>query len=413
MQNNATVPVTFTQDQKIAQFIFEQASIPQVILKECLSETSREGGFGSTDAEKQITPMKTSKQHLKRLFISPTTTVLYSKNQKLKPIVINNANGEHYAKLMKENNIPTDSDSIPHPELIPTDILDKVIAALTPTVEQIRTYQSKHTTTNTQIKVKPATYVVNKSLPKNMRVDRRFIEQSTGLSNVDNVINAIPEISTNTLSVSKDVNPILGVGSQATMNNAKTNKKNSKPPPKYGQIWHMDIGFGPCRAIGGIRYTLLLIDKSTRFKFIFGLKNLNDSIHEAMEEFLQICGTTPELIRTDFDSKLIGGKVKQLLRKEKILLQAAPPKHQQQNGLVKRHWAFLVKQARQWLTASLLPSSYWWFAIKCACEINNILKAPHKKENISPYQLVTGEKPDYRQLFPMFSVAYMKYAQEK
>ena len=132
-----------------------------------------------------------------------------------------------------------------------------------------------------------------------------------------------------------------------------------------------------------------------------------------MEEFLQICGTTPELIRTDFDSKLIGGKVKQLLRKEKILLQAAPPKHQQQNGLVKRHWAFLVKQARQWLTASLLPSSYWWFAIKCACEINNILKAPHKKENISPYQLVTGEKPDYRQLFPMFSVAYMKYAQEK
>ena len=32
---------------------------------------------------------------------------------------------------------------------------------------------------------------------------------------------------------------------------------------------------------------------------------------------------------------------------------------------------------------------------------------------VSPFELVTGDKPDYRQLFPLFSVAYMKYAREE
>ena len=414
MKNNTNVPITFTPDQKIAQFIFEKASVPQLVLTDSLDATQRDNGaFGSTNQSSTHSLSKENKHFLKRLFISPTTTVLYSNRNKCKPLHLNHdKNNTTYARVMNENNISEAEYSQNHPQLIPEDKMSHYISVTNPSSSTIQHHQQQDQPSSTT-HVKSSTYSVNKSLPKNMRVDRKFIEQATGLSNIDNVISQMSEVSNNKLSVSQDINPVQDAGIHSTMNSVKSNKTPLQPPPHYSQIWHMDIGYGPCRAIGGIRYTLLLIDKSTRFKYIFGLKNLNSAVVEAMEEFLQICGRKPELIRTDFDTKLIGGKVKDLLRKKQISLQAAPPKRQQQNGLVERHWALLVKMARQWLTSSLLPTSYWWFAIKRACEVSNIIKASHKKELISPYELVTGEKPDYRQLFPLFSVAYMKYAQEE
>ena len=104
----------------------------------------------------------------------------------------------------------------------------------------------------------------------------------------------------------------------------------------------MDIGYGSCSGIGGIKYTLLLIDKFSRYKFVYGLTNLTTSLLEAVEKFLAECGVTPSLIRTDFDHKLLGGAVASLLTKEKINIEAAPPYRQHQNGLVERHWQTIV-----------------------------------------------------------------------
>jgi hypothetical protein len=56
-------------------------------------------------------------------------------------------------------------------------------------------------------------------------------------------------------------------------------------------------------------HDLLLVDKFSRYKFIYGLKNLTSSLNEAMTKFLMDCGSTPTLIRTDFDYKLMGGNI--------------------------------------------------------------------------------------------------------
>ena len=65
--------------------------------------------------------------------------------------------------------------------------------------------------------------------------------------------------------------------------------------------------------------------------------------------------------------------------------------------------------ARNWLTSNLLPSPYWYFAIKRACEVGNILPTLHIKNIITtPHELVFGSKADYRSLFPMFSLSYIK-----
>lgn len=48
----------------------------------------------------------------------------------------------------------------------------------------------------------------------------------------------------------------------------------------------MDIGYGDCTAIGGFPYTLMLMDRKTRFRWLYGLKTLtHDGIVAALIRF--------------------------------------------------------------------------------------------------------------------------------
>jgi hypothetical protein len=82
---------------------------------------------------------------------------------------------------------------------------------------------------------------------------------------------------------------------------------------------------------------LLLIDKHSQYKFMYGLKNLTTSLHSAICQFIWDCGVKPKLIHTDFDQKLMGGEVARLLKNEKVCIESSPPYHQHQNGLVEHH----------------------------------------------------------------------------
>jgi hypothetical protein len=119
---------------------------------------------------------------------------------------------------------------------------------------------------------------------------------------------------------------VIDVGTIASIKSNQHNSTPSRPPAKYSNIWHIDIGYGPnTPAIGGAKYTLLLVDKATRYKFIYGLKNLTTSLLDAMKKFLCNCAVTPTLIQTNFDNKLMGGKIGTLLLENKIQIEGAPP----------------------------------------------------------------------------------------
>ena len=64
---------------------------------------------------------------------------------------------------------------------------------------------------------------------------------------------------------------------------------------------------------------------------------------------------------------------------------------------------------RNWLTSSLLSSKYWWFVIKRAVEVSNILPTFHANNStsVTPHELIFDAKPEFRTLIPMFSVAYV------
>ena len=75
-----------------------------------------------------------------------------------------------------------------------------------------------------------------------------------------------------------DRNPTLDPGEIASLRAADRTTEPSPLPSKAGDLYQCDIGFGPTRSIGGAFYTLLLVDKRTRYAFIYPLKNLKENL---------------------------------------------------------------------------------------------------------------------------------------
>ena len=64
------------------------------------------------------------------------------------------------------------------------------------------------------------------------------------------------------------------------------------------------------------------------------------------------------------------------------------------------------------MTSSQLPAKYWFFGVKRACEVLNMMPIKRFDQITTPFEVVYKKKVDYRTLFPMFSTAYIKQERE-
>ena len=148
MENTSTVPITFTPDQRVAQFIFERAAVPQVMLATHLDATERnQGSFGSTNNHAKL--ISTGNKHsLRRLYFSRRTTMLYSTQQKLQPIFTQNMDTDNnkYVRVMRNNGVHQEECLQKSPTHIAADQLEQHIATTNPSPQQISNYNG--TTTN-------------------------------------------------------------------------------------------------------------------------------------------------------------------------------------------------------------------------------------------------------------------------
>ena len=374
LQNTTTKPYTVSKHSRIAQFVFEKNSIPCLVISDTLSKTKRnEGGFGSTNntppsnfinrlkAKQAVLQNTSDKQHMKYLFSNPNSDTQEDPHLQMKCLPINK--------------------------------------------------KEKSSTSTLPVNIRiPASHSINSSLPATASFSTDFLSQATGFYNNTNFIKHIRDIGKPNVRIAvNDVPPLSDEGHTATMRSRRRNTTPSSTENlQYSDIWHVDIGFGPTTAIGGIRYCLMLVDKATRLKRIYPLKNLTTSIQRALQRFVTEVGVKPKLLRTDFDKKIIGSAARDYLDEQNIPIQSAPPKRQHQNGLVERAWQSVVIMSRNWLKSALLPSKYWYYAVKRAVEISNISPIKLKDNITSPHEEVYKEKVDFRQLFPMFNTAYIK-----
>ena len=390
-----TSPTTLHIDpsQPFALAIFEKATIPYLQVVPFLSKTSSKGGCDAINIKKPATKRLTS--HLQ----ANDDVILIDRSKHC----------QSNRRIQRRDDLPTVQNK-PQEDVIDPNPATFSSTTLSLNMANPKLLESSDKTLTSPTNVIPSSSSsVSAALPKAISMTRESLLQSIGYLKPDTLLKNLNTLTNMRLHVESDTNPKLDPGSTASMRSSKKNKVPNPLPTKVGDVWHMDIGFGPCTSIGGIKYTLLLVDKRSRYKLVYGLKNLKSSLLQAMKKFLTDCGTIPSILRTDFDSKLMGGKVGELLESHRIKVQSSPPYRQHQNGLVERHWQTVVNMARNWLTSSLLPSRFWFHAIKRACEVCNILPTTHMPDISTPHSIQFGEKVDLRQLFPMFSVAYIKY----
>ena len=112
------------------------------------------------------------------------------------------------------------------------------------------------------------------------------------------------------------------------------------------------------------KYVLVLVDKCTTNSFVYGMLCTSGAdIVEALWKFFIDTGGLPCTIQCDLDSHFIGRKEISLLQSHGCYVQAAPPNHQDHNGLVERHCELLTNMARAFLAESRLPKQFWYWAI--------------------------------------------------
>ena len=206
-----------------------------------------------------------------------------------------------------------------------------------------------------------------------------------------------------------DRDPVLNLGEVATIDKSKISRRPVPLPKHFGDVMHVDIGYGCNAGLSGIKYALFVVDRATRHKYIYPLKSLENDVIKAFQSLVKDIGFAPRKIVTDFDYKLMGNKITDYFTPQGTILECAPPRHQHKNGLVERNWRTVVRMARSWLTASLLPSSFWYFAIRRAVEVSNYMPINVKGLITTPFQLVHHQQPDLHSLIPLFSIAYIDH----
>ena len=385
--NNSTKPFQISQHDRIAQIIIEQCADVTFQQVEELTETQRgTKGFGSSDEPhaKRVLPLIQNRP------VKVTIKLPWSEEFTKGHLFVDEINST-FTSLSEEQHI------------LPTKSVDKMRQK-----EQIllghhhKISNTPRTNTPLRLVDKP---IQNAPHVATMSVDQ--MRKGFGFRNVSSIIKEIQQTSTNFRVSTLDKEPILDLGDVTTIDKSKRNTSPLPLPKHLGDVVHMDIIFGSNTAINGVKYSLFIVDRATRFKFLYPLKSLKDDILQAIQQFAVDIQCFPKCIRTDFDYKLMGSKIATYAATNHCKIESAPPEHQSQNGVCERNWRTLLKMARSWLASSLLPNKFWYFALKRAAEVSNYLPMKVDNKLTTPHELAYNVKPDLRNIFPLFSVAYV------
>jgi hypothetical protein len=172
----------------------------------------------------------------------------------------------------------------------------------------------------------------------------------------------------------------------------------------------MDIAFGDCVSVGGFRYALILVDRATRYNWVYGLKDLSvDSILSALRYFKADAGSYARCFRSDCDTKLFGTRIREHLIDNNSNIVATAAGCQSANGLVESHWKTMVHMSRAYKTEKKMPRSFWFFLVVHSARMMNAIPGKLHGKLASPFLLVHGVGHDERTWFPIFSVCYFHH----
>jgi hypothetical protein len=148
--------------------------------------------------------------------------------------------------------------------------------------------------------------------------------------------------------------------------------------------------------VGGFRYSLIFVDRATRYNWVFGLKDLSkESILSAFCLFRADAGSYARCFHCDCDPKLFGTTIWEHLIDNNSNIIAVAAGRQSSNSLVELHWKIMVHMSRAYLTEKQMPRSFWYFAIKHSARMMNMIPGKYCGQLASPFMLVHGVRPRF------------------
>ena len=208
------------------------------------------------------------------------------------------------------------------------------------------------------------------------------------------------------------------IGKPTTSKGAKSQQHKSLPvPPKPtttnkenllpGQHFAMDFGFvrgsdyhhktsdgSTVTSIDGMNSYLSIIDRATRYMWVFVTKSKSPPL-EAVEMILNKFKSTHthRTVRSDQGGELgKSANFTTLIAKCGFSLELTGADASAQNGIIENPNKTFGQMMRCLLYSSELGPEYWTYALQHAVYIRNRL--PHHSTSTTPYEALTGNKPD-------------------
>jgi hypothetical protein len=125
------------------------------------------------------------------------------------------------------------------------------------------------------------------------------------------------------------------------------------------------------------------------------------ALHRFKVEVIDKWGKEWKVMQSDWDSIFKSKEVRAWLEAYKIVLQLSAPYTHSENGQIERDIQSLMDKARTLMAIYGAPPSMWEFAIMTAVYLLN--RSPHAGSDITPFQALTGSKPNISNLVPFYA----------
>ena len=164
---------------------------------------------------------------------------------------------------------------------------------------------------------------------------------------------------------------------------------------------------------GSCKWAVIYVDHYTRMKWVYGIKRKSDTyltlahfvervVHANKHELGTImCDNGGEFLSQDYLATVSAARA---------TIRYAPPVTQSSNGIAERAVGSLVRMTRALLKHAHAPATWWLWAMKHACYVQNRLTTKglgNGDETETPYERMHGEAPGYAHMRPFGCKMYM------
>jgi transposase InsO family protein len=159
------------------------------------------------------------------------------------------------------------------------------------------------------------------------------------------------------------------------------------------------------------RYFITFIDDYSRFSFVYCMRKRSEALHyfKLFKNLVENQHNTKiKILRSDNAPEYKEGEFKQQLIRDGIKHEITAPYSPQQNGVAERYNRTLTEMARSMLIDAKLPGFFWNFAVDWANHIKNRVTHKALPQNITPYQLFTGSRPNISYFRPFGAKCFAK-----